>query len=96
MRLTHLILHEAAFQTGSLSLLTASETRQHIYQRYEGGAIRIARLWRSDAWVAGFHFDKRRHTDERVSDSFSMPVFECWVLCSLSCERGEDNGWAGG
>jgi hypothetical protein len=64
MRLTHLILHEAAFQTGSLSLLTASETRQHIYQRYEGGAIRIARLWRSDAWVVGFHFDKRRHTDE--------------------------------
>ena len=96
MRLTHLILHEAALQTGSLSFLTASETRQHIYQRYEGGAIRIARLWRSDAWVVGFHFAKRRHTDERVSDSFSMQVLECWVLCPLSYEREEGSGWAEG
>lgn len=89
MRLTHLILHEAAFQTGSLSFLTASETRHHIYMRCEGGATRIARLWRSGAWVAGSHFVERRHTDESVSD-FRVQVLECWVLCSLSCEEVRD------
>ena len=36
---------------------------------------------------------ERRHTDERVSD-FSMQVLECWILCSLSCERGEEDEWA--
>lgn len=38
---------------------------------------------------------ERRHTDERVSD-FSMQVLECWILCSLSCERGEEFRCAGG
>ena len=36
---------------------------------------------------------ERRHTDERVSE-FSMQVLEGWILCSLSCERGEEDEWA--